>query len=396
MQIGNSTAADYLLTIDKNKTGTPLANVLHLKNSLGTNTPEALYQIENEAIHCLGLHGRSGAGNTDKLIQIWNLNTGYIGIGTVPANLLDIRKVSASYGDVTVNIAAYGSNAQPPYLALQKSRGADVNTFSATNDADYIGEMSFRGVNASNASCEIANVSAQQVGTAGATYNAGCYYFNFDGTSADAIRMTIDQNGIHTPFGIYAGADVNAANLTVTSQVNADFLTVTSQITTPSISGYGLTLNSSSDLTLESQSGNILIYGTTKFNGAISGLTAGKIPMADDYAGLANSLITQSGTNIGINTTPLYQLHVSTLNNSAAAECIAVENSTTTNLLGAAIVFRDRATSSGTVYPVSRILGHFGSTGFTYSQMAFQLASALNTWESPFVLTRTQINMERF
>ena len=97
-----TTTPNYMLTIDKNAPGTPTSLMLRLANSGGTNTPEADFQIENEVVHGFGLHGRSGGGNIDKLIQFWNLNTGNVGIGTTaPAYKLDVAgQIRSSSGGI--------------------------------------------------------------------------------------------------------------------------------------------------------------------------------------------------------------------------------------------------------------------------------------------------------
>lgn len=110
--IGTSTPG-ALLTIDKNMAGTPTSYMLRLMNSAGTNTPTADFQIENEVGHLFGLHGRSGTGNSDKLIQAWNLNTGNVGIGTAnPSGTLTVYKseyplfeMSSSISKLQISIA---------------------------------------------------------------------------------------------------------------------------------------------------------------------------------------------------------------------------------------------------------------------------------------------------
>ena len=103
-----------MLTIDKNTSGTPTSLMLRLANSGGTNTPEALFQIENESVHGFGLHGRSGVGNLDKLIQFWNLNTGNVGIGTsAPNDSFSIGNAGAA----PAGSAKTGHNFTSTYLA---------------------------------------------------------------------------------------------------------------------------------------------------------------------------------------------------------------------------------------------------------------------------------------
>jgi len=67
--------ADYSFVADKNSAGTPTSFMIALQNSGGTNTPQAAFTIEDSAAHLFELFGRSGSGNTTKVIQQWNLNT---------------------------------------------------------------------------------------------------------------------------------------------------------------------------------------------------------------------------------------------------------------------------------------------------------------------------------
>ena len=70
-------------------------------------------------------------------------------------------------------------------------------------------------------------------------------------------------------------------------------------------SGGDLTLNSSGNLNLKAATGSVGITG------AISGLTAGTIPMASATTGLANSMITQTGTaGITINSSSTAYLNI--------------------------------------------------------------------------------------
>ncbi|NVO08553.1 MAG: hypothetical protein HXX16_01195 [Bacteroidales bacterium] len=115
--IGTSTPG-ALLTIDKNMTGSPTSYMLRLMNSAGTNTPTADFQLENEVVHILGLHGRSGVGNADKLIQVWNLNTGNVGIGTTTPG------AKLSFGNYYISSSAPSSSEQTSHIRLYESGSA--------------------------------------------------------------------------------------------------------------------------------------------------------------------------------------------------------------------------------------------------------------------------------
>jgi len=128
--VGIGTAApNYLLTVDRNTSGTPTSLLLRLANSGGTNTPEALFQIENEVVHGFGLHGRSGVGNLDKLIQFWNLNTGNVGIGTTnPLSKLEVNGDAIVRGTLSAYDMTGGAGDRYLFRGVLSGAGRNIVT----------------------------------------------------------------------------------------------------------------------------------------------------------------------------------------------------------------------------------------------------------------------------
>jgi hypothetical protein len=81
-------------------------------------------------------------------------------------------------------------------IALGHSKSATINTQAATTTGDFIGSVSFEGVNSSSAVTAGAYIAAEQTGVAGATYiPSALKFFTSTGSAAAAERMRIDSSG---------------------------------------------------------------------------------------------------------------------------------------------------------------------------------------------------------
>jgi hypothetical protein len=81
-------------------------------------------------------------------------------------------------------------------LALGHSKSATINTQAATTTGDFIGSVSFEGVNSSSAVTAGAYISAEQTGVAGATHIPSALKFSTStGAAAATERMRIDSSG---------------------------------------------------------------------------------------------------------------------------------------------------------------------------------------------------------
>jgi hypothetical protein len=81
-------------------------------------------------------------------------------------------------------------------IALGHSKSATINTQAATTTGDFIGTVSFEGVNSSSAVTAGAYIATEQTGVAGATYIPSALKFaTSTGSAAAAERMRIDSSG---------------------------------------------------------------------------------------------------------------------------------------------------------------------------------------------------------
>lgn len=109
---------------------------------------------------------------------------GYVGIAVNnPQSVLHVAQTGAGN---TLRVDSYTTGTTTsPTIALVKSHTTAIGTNTATINTEGLGRLSFNGVNSSTNITEASYVEAQQVGAAGATYNASDIAF-YAGTSSAA------------------------------------------------------------------------------------------------------------------------------------------------------------------------------------------------------------------
>ena len=143
----------------------------------------------------------SGTGTITERLRI--TSTGNVGIGTSSPQTPWITGTASTLS--VVNSAKYTGLDIKSYstsfnhcgaIALGHSKSATINTQAATTTGDFIGSVSFEGVNSSSAVTAGAYIFAEQTGVAGATYIPSALKFaTSTGSAAAAERMRIDSSG---------------------------------------------------------------------------------------------------------------------------------------------------------------------------------------------------------
>jgi hypothetical protein len=103
---GTTTLTNLLVgevVLDKAMAGTPTFIALDMKNSLGTNSPEAVFALENTAVKLLEIKTKT-ATNSLKTRMAIQLDTGNVGIGTTsPSAMLDVNGSALIRTNLTVS-----------------------------------------------------------------------------------------------------------------------------------------------------------------------------------------------------------------------------------------------------------------------------------------------------
>jgi len=118
------------------------------------------------------------------------------GIGTAaPAVNLDIY--GATNDNTGLQLSTYSTtNGTLPYISFRKSDNNTVGTVTQTDDGDYLGQISFNGVDSNNSFRESALIQVIQDGSSGASKVASDMLFLTGTSSASATeRMRIDSGG---------------------------------------------------------------------------------------------------------------------------------------------------------------------------------------------------------
>ncbi len=185
----------------------------------------------------------NGYSSTAPIYSFWFNNT--TGIGNPAANEISaiiagteraridssgrlLVGTSSSVWDASVEVARvggsqfvghrYGANAFPSEFSFLKSRGASIGTNTIVNDADTIGQISFRGADGSSY-IPGASISASVDGTPGTNDMPGRLVFSTtaDGASSPTERMRITNGGLIVIGNTTAtGIDVTSASATGT------------------------------------------------------------------------------------------------------------------------------------------------------------------------------------
>ncbi|MFA5000456.1 MAG: hypothetical protein WC545_03800 [Patescibacteria group bacterium] len=252
-----------------------------------------------------GLWGGEAAGN------IWNLNSGNIGIGTTaPEGILHLTEApgaasSVMYNDVYTTFAS-GS----PVYMYRKSNSNTLGVKTATNNGNRLGLFGWQGVDSGSNFDYGAAITVYQDGTAGTRVPARLELYTFSDSASNSPQLVLAPNG-----NVGIGTTAPGAKLDIRG-VNANFWNISGTANgnyANAVFGEGVSAGQYAEFIRYSNASPV---GVFPGDFIVANLNK-KIIFSTAYSGgYRGDLVVNSTGNVGIGTTaPGYLLDVNGLGN---------------------------------------------------------------------------------